>query len=177
MSSAISNDSHFHLFSLLIRNPHSLSFKLTVRNILYLVVMDQHRKDDFFSENGVDVDIPLRNTNNEGEKSNKCNQCDYASSQAGNLGRHLTTHIGEKTNKCKKCEFASSCADVSRAHFKTHSGEKRSVAPTSLVGGGPFAVGNEPARAPGFSTLPPLSLLSGDLRTLIGSPETLFGLI
>ena len=130
--------------------------------------MDQNCIDDDFSENLV---------NDEGEKSNKCNQCDYASSQAGNLGRHLTTHIGEKTNKCKKCEFASSCADVSRAHFKTHSGEKHSVAPTSLVGGGPFAVGNEPARAPGFSTLPPLSLLSGDLRTLIGSPETLFGLI
>ena len=30
------------------------------------------------------------------EKSNKCNQCDYASSQAGNLRRHLKTHREER---------------------------------------------------------------------------------
>ena len=56
-------------------------------------MMDQHRIDEDFSENLVNV---------EGEKSNKCNQCDYASSQASNLGRHLTTHSGEKTNKKEK---------------------------------------------------------------------------
>ena len=33
-----------------------------------------------------------------GEKSNKCNQCDYASSQAGNLRAHLKTHSGEKSD-------------------------------------------------------------------------------
>ena len=53
----------------------------------------------------------------------------------------------------------------------------RSVVRTSFVGGGPFAVGNEPARAPGFSNLPPLSLLSGDQRSISDSPETLFGRI
>ena len=31
-------------------------------------------------------------------KSNKCNQCDFASSQAGDLRRHLKTHGGEKSN-------------------------------------------------------------------------------
>ena len=31
-----------------------------------------------------------------GEKSNKCKQCDYASSQAGDLRTHLKTHNGEK---------------------------------------------------------------------------------
>ena len=30
-----------------------------------------------------------------GEKSNKCKQCDYASSQAGDLRTHLKTHSGE----------------------------------------------------------------------------------
>ena len=58
--------------------------------------MDQNRIDDDFSENGVNVYIPLKNTNNEREKSNKCNQCDYASSQAGNLGSYLKTHSGEE---------------------------------------------------------------------------------
>ena len=30
------------------------------------------------------------------ERLNKCNQCDYASSRAGNLKTHLKTHSGEK---------------------------------------------------------------------------------
>ena len=59
-----------------------------------------------------------------GEKSNKCNQCDYASSHAGNLGTHLKTHNGEKSNKCKHCDFASSYVSSLRTHLKTHSGEK-----------------------------------------------------
>ena len=42
------------------------------------------------------------------EKSNKCKQCDYASSQAGNLRTHLKSHSGEKANKCNLCDFASS---------------------------------------------------------------------
>ena len=29
------------------------------------------------------------------EKSNKCNQCDFASTRAGNLRTHLKTHSGE----------------------------------------------------------------------------------
>ena len=41
-------------------------------------------------------------------ESNKCNQCDYASSQAGNLRIHLKTHSGEKSNICNQCDYASS---------------------------------------------------------------------
>ena len=43
-----------------------------------------------------------------GNESEKCNQCDYASSHAGDLRRHLKTHSGEKSNKCKQCDYASS---------------------------------------------------------------------
>ena len=57
-------------------------------------VLDQDLMDDN-CENGVNVDLPLRNANNEGQKSNKCNQCDYASSQAVNLRRHLKMHNGD----------------------------------------------------------------------------------
>merc|ERR1711953_1481138 len=57
-----------------------------------------------------------------GEKPNKCNQCDYASSQAGNLRAHLKTHSGDKPNKCSQCDFASSYASALRIHMKTHSG-------------------------------------------------------
>ena len=63
---------------------------------------------------------------NSGEKSNKCNQCDFASSRAGDLRRHLKTHIGEKSNKCNQCDFASTQAGDLRRHLKTHSGEKSS---------------------------------------------------
>ena len=54
------------------------------------------------------------------EKSNKCNQCDYATSRAGDLRRHLKTHSGEKPNKCNQCDFASSHASDLRRHLKTH---------------------------------------------------------
>ena len=51
-------------------------------NIPNLVVMDQNFIDDDFSESGVNVDVPLRNTNNEGEKSNKCNFASFSFGQA-----------------------------------------------------------------------------------------------
>ena len=59
-----------------------------------------------------------------GEKSNKCNQCDFVSSRAGDLKRHLKTHSGEKPNKCNQCDYASSRADSLRTHLVEHSGEK-----------------------------------------------------
>ena len=37
-----------------------------------------------------------------GERSNTCNQCDFASSRAGDLRRHLKTHSGEKSSKCNQ---------------------------------------------------------------------------
>merc|ERR1712243_196504 len=59
-----------------------------------------------------------------GEKSNKCNQCDYASSQAGHLETHLEMHSGEKSNKRSQCDFSCSQAFNLRRYLKTHSGEK-----------------------------------------------------
>ena len=56
-----------------------------------------------------------------GEKSYKCNQCDFASIEAHNLRNHLKAHSGEKSNKCNQCEFASSQAGNLKTHLKTHS--------------------------------------------------------
>ena len=53
-----------------------------------------------------------------GEKSNNCNQCDYASSQAGNLRSHTKTHNGEKSNTCNQCDFASSQASSLKKTFE-----------------------------------------------------------
>ena len=54
----------------------------------------------------------------------KCNQCDYASSQAGDLRIHLKTHNGENSNKCNQCDYASSHAGYLRKHLKLYTGKK-----------------------------------------------------
>ena len=61
-----------------------------------------------------------KTSRNGGEKSNKCNQCEYVSSHAGNLKRHLKTHSREKLNQC---DFASSDSGTLGVHLKTHSEE------------------------------------------------------
>ena len=86
--------------------------------------MGQDLTDDNFNENGVSEDVPLRNINNEVVKSNKCNQCDFASSRADKLRRHLIMHSGEKPNKCNQCEYESSYASALRTHLNRHSGER-----------------------------------------------------
>ena len=83
--------------------------------------MDQHQH--YSTESRANVNVPMTETNN-GEKSNKCNQCAFASSQASDLRRHLKTHTGEKTNKCNQCDFASYQASDLRRHLKAHTGEK-----------------------------------------------------
>ena len=62
-----------------------------------------------------------------GERLNKCNQCGYSSSQAGHLRTHLKTHSGEKSNKCNQCDYASSHAHHLRKHLKTHSGKSQYI--------------------------------------------------
>ena len=56
-----------------------------------------------------------------GEKTNKCDICNYMCFQTGDLRRHLKTHSGEMSNKCNQCDQAS---DLTR-HLKTHRGEKQ----------------------------------------------------
>ena len=53
-----------------------------------------------------------------GEKAYKCNQCDFASVQAGNLRAHLKTRSGEKVDKCNQCHFASVWADNLRRQLR-----------------------------------------------------------
>ena len=77
-----------------------------------------------FSESNVDTEYPLMTKTCLLKRSNKCNQCEYASSQASNLRRHLKAHTGEKSNKCNQCDYASSVACHLRRHLKTHGGEK-----------------------------------------------------
>ena len=68
-------------------------------------------------------EIPKKTTDNL-IKSNKCNQCNYASSRAGHLKQHLKTHSGEKSKKCNQCDFTSYQKGDLRRHLKRHSAEK-----------------------------------------------------
>ena len=67
-----------------------------------------------------------------GEKSQKCNQCDYATYHTGHLKTHIKTHTGEKPNKCSQCEYASSRADQLRLHFKRHVGKIQTIVPKCI---------------------------------------------
>ena len=53
-----------------------------------------------------------------GEKSNKCKQCDYASSRASSLRQHLKIHSGEKSNKCNQCDYVCTNLSSLRTHLK-----------------------------------------------------------
>ena len=55
--------------------------------------MEQNLEHD----NSLQKNFSERVANQLEENSNKCNQCDFASIQAGDLRRHLKTHSGEKT--------------------------------------------------------------------------------
>ena len=90
--------------------------------LINMLEMDQNLEQRDFGESAANQGS-MRETEGR-EKSNKCNQCDYASLQAGDLRRHLKTHSGEKSNKCNQCDFASSLAGDLRRHLKTHGGEK-----------------------------------------------------
>ena len=55
-----------------------------------------------------------------GEKSNKCNQCDFAYSLTGDLRTHLKQNIGQTENKCNQVDFASSWAGNLITHSITN---------------------------------------------------------
>ena len=77
-----------------------------------MLAMEQMENYDFVL-NGANLEIPKKTPNNV-TKSNKCNQCDYASSRASHLRTHLKMHSGEKSNKCNQCDYASSYASALR---------------------------------------------------------------
>ena len=56
-----------------------------------------------------------------GENVRKCGQCHLF---VANLNRQLKAHTGEKSYKCNQCDFASVWASALKGHLKTHAGEK-----------------------------------------------------
>ena len=89
----LSKKFYFH-FLFLSNFTFVVSLKLTAGGDkpFHLVAMEQN----FDHDNSMEKIFNERVANVHREKSNKCNLCDYASSQAGNLRRHLKLHSGEQ---------------------------------------------------------------------------------
>ena len=51
-----------------------------------------------------------------GHKSFACRECDYSSTRAEHLRRHMRKHTGEKPYKCGQCDFAW----ITSSHLKWH---------------------------------------------------------
>ena len=73
---------------------------------------------------GLNGKVILKKKTDNAIKSKKCKHCDFASTRADVLKRHLKMHSGEKSHKCNQCDYASSYANNLRKHLKTHGGEK-----------------------------------------------------
>ena len=68
-----------------------------------MLVMDKNLEP----QSKVSESNPMETKTGHEEKSNKCNQCDFASAHAGSLRTHLKMHTGEKSNNCYQCEYES----------------------------------------------------------------------
>ena len=59
-----------------------------------------------------------------GQKLNKCDLCGHLFHQTGNLKRHMLIHNGEKPHKCRHCNYSCSETGDLKKHMRTHSDEK-----------------------------------------------------
>ena len=92
---------------------------------VFFVVMDKNIENCDLSKHYINTKATLGVTkSSQGKMFNKCNQCEYKSSDKGHIRMHLNTQGGEKVNKCNQCGYASSHACNLRAHLKTHTGKK-----------------------------------------------------
>ncbi|KAK9503317.1 hypothetical protein O3M35_011916 [Rhynocoris fuscipes] len=53
-----------------------------------------------------------------------CDFCDYKTTHAGNLKRHMICHSGEKPYACSVCDFKTSLSSALKVHMLIHSSEK-----------------------------------------------------
>ena len=68
---------------------------------LYVQIIDQINGKDLnrMKNNKAKSDL-ITHT---GKTFNKCNLCEYGSTNAGNLKTHLKTHSEERSNRCNYC--------------------------------------------------------------------------
>ena len=72
---------------------------LSITFTCFFAVMERNVENFELLKNNVTMKGTMGVTKTgQGKKSNKCNRCDYVSSEAGDLRTHLITHSGEKSN-------------------------------------------------------------------------------
>ena len=59
------------------------------------------------------------------EKSYKCNQCEFASHQKGDLKNHILIHSGLKPIACNLCEYKTTTRSSLGTHMKSHYPDER----------------------------------------------------
>ena len=59
-----------------------------------------------------------------GEKTFKCDQCNYTSAEAGKVKVHKRKHTGEKPPKCDQCSYCSNEASKVKLHMQKQTGDK-----------------------------------------------------
>ena len=59
-----------------------------------------------------------------GEKPFSCKECNYSSTTASYLKKHMLIHSGETLFSCTQCNYSCTTAANLKQHLQTHSGEK-----------------------------------------------------
>ena len=129
---------HFTIWSLCIKSLrktyafNSLMELLGRANIMNTMVNKQTLENHHLGLKGGNVEILKKGTTNV-IKSNKCNQCDYASSNRDQLRNNLKAHNGERLNKCNQCNFVfSQTSTFENRLWKTKHRKNCECCPVSL---------------------------------------------
>ena len=93
-----------------------------VSELNLVVVMDKNLDNHDLSRYDENMEAPIRVTKT-GKRSNKCNQCNFASSHIHNLRQQLKIHIGEQSKKCNHCDTETFQTSQLKRHLLIHSGK------------------------------------------------------
>ena len=68
------------------------------------------------------------------KKPFKCKQCNYSSTNSGNLKAHMFVHTGEKPLKCKQCDYSCYDSGMLKKHtIALHKGKSPSFATNAYM--------------------------------------------
>ena len=108
---------NFTLLNMVMTPTWTNTHSVLIVNRPFTSIFHQCHDSDHISD-PISQDIQTHLKTHSGEKSNKCNQCNYESSYVSNLRVHMKTHNGEKSKKCNQCEYLCVQASNVGSHQK-----------------------------------------------------------